>query len=238
MLAREHLGQSAGADGRGTVGPLRDGGRALRLLPSRGRPRAVGGPWAGIARLEMPSGSGRAAAVEAAGRAAGWLPGLASALHRDARAPLVWRRGCSPTARTTPGGHGPPSACRSPLSWPLLLPDDYTRRRRAEGIYLMGFVVGPGAMTGSLAPPSSSARRRPGAASGTPPSARHAAGRTPGRSAASTPGSTADRFRGRVVGLLPRSPSSTSRSGRRRASRRRWPRRAPLPTKSRRAASS
>ena len=30
------LGQSAGADGRGTVGPLRDEGRSLRLLPARG----------------------------------------------------------------------------------------------------------------------------------------------------------------------------------------------------------
>ena len=45
------------------------------------------GPWAGIARLEMPSGIGRSAAVEAVERAAGWLPGFASALHRDARAP-------------------------------------------------------------------------------------------------------------------------------------------------------
>ena len=46
------------------------------------------GPWAGIARLEMPSGIGRDAAVEAAERAAGWLPVFASALHRDARAPV------------------------------------------------------------------------------------------------------------------------------------------------------
>ena len=30
------LGQSAGADGPGTVGPLRDGGRSLRLLPAGG----------------------------------------------------------------------------------------------------------------------------------------------------------------------------------------------------------
>ena len=45
------------------------------------------GPWAGIARLEMPSGLGRDAAVEAAERAPGRLPGFASDLHRDARAP-------------------------------------------------------------------------------------------------------------------------------------------------------
>ena len=47
-------------------------------------PRSWAGPWAGIARLEMPSGIGRAAAIEAAERAAGWLPGFASALRRDA----------------------------------------------------------------------------------------------------------------------------------------------------------
>ena len=37
---------------------------------------------------KMPSGIGRAAAVAAAERAAGWLPGFASALYRDARAPV------------------------------------------------------------------------------------------------------------------------------------------------------
>ena len=36
----------------------------------------------------MPSGIGRAAAVAAVERAAGWLPRFASALHRDARAPV------------------------------------------------------------------------------------------------------------------------------------------------------
>ena len=53
-----------------------------------GDPGPWAGPWAGIARLEMPSGIGRDAAVEAADQAAGWLPGFASALHRDARAPV------------------------------------------------------------------------------------------------------------------------------------------------------
>ena len=53
-----------------------------------GDPGPWAGPWAGIARLEMPSGIGRDAAVEAAERAAGWLPSFASALHRDARAPV------------------------------------------------------------------------------------------------------------------------------------------------------
>ena len=36
----------------------------------------------------MPSGIGRDAAVESAERAGGWLPAFASALHRDARAPV------------------------------------------------------------------------------------------------------------------------------------------------------
>ena len=53
-----------------------------------GDPGPWAGPWAGIARVEMPSGIGRNAAVEAADQAAGWLPGFASALHRDARAPV------------------------------------------------------------------------------------------------------------------------------------------------------
>ncbi len=53
-----------------------------------GDPGPEAGPWAGIARLEMPSGIGRDAAVQAADQTAGWLPGFASALHRDARAPV------------------------------------------------------------------------------------------------------------------------------------------------------
>ena len=36
----------------------------------------------------MPAGIGLAAAIETAGEAAGWLPAFASALHRDARAPV------------------------------------------------------------------------------------------------------------------------------------------------------
>ena len=64
------------------------------------------GPWAGIARLEMPSGIGRVAAGEAAERAAGWLPGFASALHRDARAPVKpdADRGSRTASAPAPGG--------------------------------------------------------------------------------------------------------------------------------------
>ena len=51
-----------------------------------GDPGPWAGPWACIAAREMPLGIGRDAAVEAAERAAGWLPVFASALHRDARA--------------------------------------------------------------------------------------------------------------------------------------------------------
>ncbi len=77
-------------DGRGAVGPSsrwRTPSMAATCawaIPGRGR----AGPWAGVARLEMPSGIGRAGAVDAADQAAGWLPGFASALHRDARAPV------------------------------------------------------------------------------------------------------------------------------------------------------
>ena len=46
------------------------------------------GPWAGIVRVEVPAGAGRQEAIEVAGRASAWLPEYASALHRDARAPV------------------------------------------------------------------------------------------------------------------------------------------------------
>ena len=45
-------------------------------------------PWAGIARIEVPAGIGLAAAVGAVDDTAGWLPAFASALHRDAPAPV------------------------------------------------------------------------------------------------------------------------------------------------------
>ena len=88
MLAREHWVRvpelTAGA--RSGLFTMKDAlyGCYLRV----GDPGPWAGPWAGIARLEMPSGIGRDAAVEAAERAAGWLPVFASALHRDARAPV------------------------------------------------------------------------------------------------------------------------------------------------------
>ena len=53
-----------------------------------GDPGPWAGPWAGIARIEMPAGTGLAAAVGAVDAAAGWRPAFASALHRDARAPV------------------------------------------------------------------------------------------------------------------------------------------------------
>ena len=53
-----------------------------------GDPGPWAGPWAGIARIEVPAGIGLATAVAAVDDAAGWLPAFASALHRDARAPV------------------------------------------------------------------------------------------------------------------------------------------------------
>jgi len=88
MLAREHWVRvpELTAGERSGLFAMKDAlyGCYLRV----GDPGPWAGPWSGIARLEMPSGIGRDAAVEAADQAAGWLPGFASALHRDARAPV------------------------------------------------------------------------------------------------------------------------------------------------------
>ena len=70
-------------------GTLRTEARLTRTDADADVSMGVGGvPGRAITRFEIPSGLGRAAAVEAAARAAGWLPGFASALHRDARAPV------------------------------------------------------------------------------------------------------------------------------------------------------
>ncbi len=53
-----------------------------------GDPGPWAGPWAGIARLEVPAGSGSGQAIATVDRAARWLPAFASAPHRDARAPV------------------------------------------------------------------------------------------------------------------------------------------------------
>ena len=88
MLAREHWARvpELAAGERSGLFAMEDAlyGCYLRV----GDPGPWAGPWAGIARVEMPSGIGRGAAIEAADRAAGWLPDFASALHRDARAPV------------------------------------------------------------------------------------------------------------------------------------------------------
>jgi len=44
--------------------------------------------WAGIVRLEVPSGAGRVVATETIDSAAAWLPRFASSPHRDRRAPV------------------------------------------------------------------------------------------------------------------------------------------------------
>ena len=53
-----------------------------------GSPGPWAGPWAGVVRLEVPAGVGLNTARESADTAAGWLPGYASAHHRDPRAPV------------------------------------------------------------------------------------------------------------------------------------------------------
>ena len=74
MLAREHWVRvpELTAGERSGLFAMEDAlyGCYLRV----GDPGPWAGPWAGIARLEMPSGIGRDAAVEAAERAARGLP--------------------------------------------------------------------------------------------------------------------------------------------------------------------
>ena len=53
-----------------------------------GDPGPWASAWAGIVRLEVPAGAGRARAVAAVDGAAAWLPRYASAPHRDRRAPV------------------------------------------------------------------------------------------------------------------------------------------------------
>ncbi len=106
MLAREHWVRvpELTAGERSGLFAMKDAlyGCYLRV----GDPGPWAGPWAGIARLEMPSGIGRDAAVEVAERAAGWLPVFASALHRDARAPVNLTPIAGPRTASAPAAGG------------------------------------------------------------------------------------------------------------------------------------
>ena len=88
MLAHEHWTQVPRLAVRERSGLFAMGDELYGCYLRVGDPGPWAGPWAGIARIEMPAGIGLAAAVDAANRAAGWLPDFASALHRDARAPV------------------------------------------------------------------------------------------------------------------------------------------------------
>ena len=88
MLAHEHWTQVPRLAVRERSGLFAMGDELYGCYLRVGDPGPWAGPWAGIARIEMPAGIGRAAAIDAADRAAGWLPDFASALHRDARAPV------------------------------------------------------------------------------------------------------------------------------------------------------
>ena len=88
MLAHEHWIQVPRLAVRERSGLFAIGDELYGCYLRVGDPGPWAGPWAGIARVEMPAGIGRTAAVEAAERATGWLPDFASALHRDARAPV------------------------------------------------------------------------------------------------------------------------------------------------------
>ena len=88
MLAPEHWRQAPrlAAGERSSLFAMDDAryGCYLRV----GDPGPWASPWSGVARIEVPAGVGLADAAAAADEAAGWLPGFASPLHRDARAPV------------------------------------------------------------------------------------------------------------------------------------------------------
>ena len=88
MLAHEHWTQVPRLAARERSGLFAMGDDLYGCYLRVGDPGPWAGPWAGIARIEMPSGIGLADAAGAADRAAGWLPDFASALHREARAPV------------------------------------------------------------------------------------------------------------------------------------------------------
>ena len=88
MLAHEHWAQVPRLAVRERSGLFALGDELYGCYLRVGDPGPWAGSWAGMARIEMPAGIGLAAAVDAANRAAGWLPDFASALHRDARAPV------------------------------------------------------------------------------------------------------------------------------------------------------
>ena len=75
-----------GAGERSSLFALPDDLYGCYLRVGRAGPWA--GPWAGVARIEVPAGIGRAVALQTVDAATSWLPAFASALHRDARAPV------------------------------------------------------------------------------------------------------------------------------------------------------
>ena len=76
MLAHAHWTQVPRLAVRERSGLFAMGDELYGCYLRVGDPGPWAGPWAGIARIEMPAGIGRVAAVEAADRAAGWLPAL------------------------------------------------------------------------------------------------------------------------------------------------------------------
>ena len=79
MLAREHWVRVPELTAGERSGLFAMEGALYGCYLRVGDPGPWAGPWAGLARLKMPSGIGRDAAVDAADHAAGWLPGFASA---------------------------------------------------------------------------------------------------------------------------------------------------------------
>ena len=148
MLAREHWVRvpELTAGERSGLFAMKDAlyGCYLRV----GDPGPWAGPWAGIARLEMPSGIGRDAAVEAAERAAGWLPVFASGGPRTASAPAAGGRTPCPT-RGARGG-----ARTQPLRTDGMIDDEGTHRARAAARRNPGAAIGESRSSTTAAPPA------------------------------------------------------------------------------------
>ena len=88
MLAPEHWRQAPRLAAGERSGLFAMGDALYGCYLRVGDPGPWASPWSGVARIELPAGVGLADAAAAADEAAGWLPGFASALHRDARAPV------------------------------------------------------------------------------------------------------------------------------------------------------
>ena len=169
------------------------------------------GPWAGLARLEMPSGIGHDATVEAADQAAGWLPGscVGAAPGRAGPGEPDADRG-SRTAPASPSGRRAPRVARGARG------RTRTQPRRTDGMIA---VVNPrvarwGARPGDRAPVVDHGRQRERRFDGALDLVQHELEVTPRAAATSAPARRSPR--GKSCGRggsasRPRAPRTVSR---------------------------